>query len=165
MEEKINAIKKSWKYLVTGITCAVVGAGITIGADAAKVQQTITAAQAKTAIIQAAQYSAETAVANVSGIATASSKQEAVKTAVAEVTKIIPQFIEAAKAVNEVKTEIATIVKKDEAAVATEVKTDAKEVKKEIQNETNKATTEVKNDVKEVTTKVEQKIETTPATK
>jgi hypothetical protein len=57
-EEKVGFFKKTWKYIVTGITCAVVGAGVTVGADVAKIQETITVAQARSAIVAAAQYSA-----------------------------------------------------------------------------------------------------------
>ena len=100
-EEKISIWKKSWKNIVTGVTCAVVGAGVMLGADTVRLQDTITKSQAKQAIIAAATYSAETAVASVKGITTESSKQEAVAKAVSAVESAIPQFLEAAQVVKE----------------------------------------------------------------
>lgn len=153
-EEKVGFFKKTWKYIVTGITCAVVGAGVTVGADVAKIQETITVAQARSAIVAAAQYSAQTVVANIKGISTASSKAEAVKIAINAVTEAAPQIIEAAKAVKEVKEEVTNIVKDNNAEVTKETKTEVKDAEKVVEKATETVTkAEVKTESKENLTK------------
>lgn len=151
-QEKISLFKKSWKNIVTGITCAVVGAGVMFGADTARLQDTITKAEAKNAIIAAATYSAETAVKSVKGITTETSKKEAIANAVKAVQDAIPQFIEAAKTaketVKETVRELTDTVKKD-VKKADEVLTESKTAKGEAKTtkvETNTNTVNVKQD-------------------
>lgn len=137
-EEKVGFFKKAWKYVVTGVTCAVVGGGVMVGADVAKIQETITKAQAKNAIIAAAQYSAEQVLSKVTVLSTEKSKLEAIKAVITEVENATPKFIEAAKTVKE--------------AVA-DVKKDVKETKeaiKEAKEETNKKDATVTNAKEEV---------------
>lgn len=106
-----------------------------LGADTVRLQETITKAEAKQAIIAAATYSAETAVASVKGITTESSKKEAVANAVKAVENAIPQFIEAAQTVKETVKETIT-------DLTTTVKNEVKEVKevvsvdKKVENKT-----------------------------
>lgn len=161
MSQEVGVIKKSWKNIVTGITCAVVGAGVMFGADTARLHDTITKAEAKQAILAAATYSAETAVASVKGITTAGSRQEAVANAVKAVESAIPQFIEAAQTVKEAVKETAT-------ELTTTVKNEVKEVKEVVSGE-KKVTTEKKEKVadsdKTATTKVKDVVKDTKANK
>lgn len=61
-EEKKKSGWFSIKGICTGVVCAVIGAGASIGiVDLTKVQDTITAAQARQIVVAAAVYSAETA--------------------------------------------------------------------------------------------------------
>lgn len=68
-EETKEKVKNSWfslKNLCTGIVCAAVSAGVSIGlVDTQKLQETITAAQARQVAIAAAAYSAEQAATSV----------------------------------------------------------------------------------------------------
>lgn len=161
MSQEVSVIKKSWKSIITGITCAVVGAGVMFGADTARLHDTITKAEAKQAIIAAATYSAETAVASVRGITTADSRQEAVANAVKAVEAAIPQFIEAAQTVKETVKETAT-------ELTTTVKNEVKEVKEAVSAE-KKTTTDKKAEVadtaKNATTEVKAVVTDTKTVK
>ncbi len=142
IQEKVNFFKRTWKYAVTGITCAAVGVGVTLGADALRVQETLTKAQARQVAMAAAAYSAEQVLTKVTTIATSEKKTTAVKEVLEQVQKALPEFISAAAAAKETVTEVkgtATEVKKAKEAVKEE-----KEAAKATVVETKKATEEVK---------------------
>lgn len=128
--EKIGFFKRTWKTVVTGVVCAVVGAGVTIGADVAKVQDTLNKSQVNQVAIASATYAAEQIIAKLPAIATADKKAAIVKDVIAQVQASIPTFIEAATAVKEAAKDVkadVTSVKTDVKAVATEVKKEAKD--------------------------------------
>ena len=118
MEEKISKFKNTWKYIVTGVTCAAAGVGITLGADAAKVQETISRAEAKQAMVQAAVYSAENILVKASNIKNEEDKNAAIQEIVGMVKGSSDEFIDAAKAVKDASSE-----------AVTEIKTSVKETK------------------------------------
>lgn len=155
--EKVGFFKRTWKYVVTGVTCAAVGVGVTLGADAARVQDTLTKAQVRQVALSAAAYSAEQVLGKVAAIATADKKVAAVKDAVAETEKALPKMIEAATEVKEAVKD----AKADVTAVKTEVKAEVKKAETEVKAEEKK----VEAEVKAVTTPAtEPKVET-PAVK
>lgn len=127
--EKIGFFKKTWKYIVTGVTCAAVGVGVTIGADVAKVQETITKAQARNVALAAAAYSAEQVLTKVTVVGTSENKATAVKEVLNEVSKAMPTFMEAANTVKEATVEVkaeAQKVKEEVTAVKEEAKKEEK---------------------------------------
>lgn len=109
--EKTSFFKKSWKYVVTGVTCAAVSVGITLGADAAKVQETLTKAQANQVAIAAATYSAEQVLTKVGNIKDAESKKKAINEVITEVNNAMPEFIKAATAVKETAKDVKENIK------------------------------------------------------
>lgn len=109
--EKTSFFKKSWKYVVTGVTCAAVSVGITLGADAAKVQETLTKAQANQVAIAAATYSAEQVLAKFGNIKDAESKKKAITEVITEVNNAMPEFIKAATAVKETAKDVKENIK------------------------------------------------------
>jgi len=126
-EEKIGFFKKSWKTIVTGVVCAVVGGGVMVGADVAKIQDTITKAQARQVAIAAASYSAEQVISKIATISTAESKAKAVKEAIDATTAAVPDMIAAATTVKEAVAEAKeNIAKAKEEAVSTTADTTAK---------------------------------------
>lgn len=116
-EKKQGFFTKTWKYLVTGVTCAVVGVGVTLGANTDEVFDTLTKAQTKHVAIAAATYSAEQVFNKVKYVGTAESKSQAIKDVINEVTNSMPKFIEAATAIKEtvkdVKENVSTAVEKE----------------------------------------------------
>ena len=110
-EKKSSIFKKTWKYVITGVTCAAVGVGITLGADASKVQETLTKAQANQVAIAAATYSAEQVLAKVGNIKDAESKKKAINEVITEVNNAMPEFIKAATAVKETAKDVKENIK------------------------------------------------------
>lgn len=104
--EKTSFFKRTWRYVVTGVTCAAVGVGVTLGADASKVQETITKSQANQIAIAAATYSAEQVLIKVQDIKDAESKANAVKEVIAEVQTAMPQFMDAVTATKEAVSDV-----------------------------------------------------------
>ena len=100
--KKVSGIKSWWKTAVTGVVCAVVGAGAMVGADLTKVSEMLTEAQAKQVAIQAAQYSAEQVIGKITVISTSANKAEVVKAALQETEQELPTIIEGVKAAKEV---------------------------------------------------------------
>jgi hypothetical protein len=109
--KKQGFFTKTWKYLVTGVTCAVVGVGVTLGANTEKVFDTLTKSEAKHVAIAAATYSAEQVFNKVKYVGTAESKSKAIKEVINEVSNSMPKFIEAAVAVKETVKDVKETVK------------------------------------------------------
>jgi hypothetical protein len=117
-KEKLGFFKKTWKYVVTGVTCAAVAVGVTLGADSDKVLNTLTEAQAKQVAMAAAAYSAEQVLNKVTAIPTAESKAQAVKEVLVEVQAAMPQFMEAANAAKDTAQDVKEEVEGIKDAVA-----------------------------------------------
>lgn len=140
--KNIGWFKKQWKTIVTGVTCAVVGAGVMFGADTVRIQETIAKSEAKNAVIAAATYSAETAI-------TEFAEKSKLVLGSADKTTAIANAIEAGKKAGEAIIDAKT-------TVVEEVKTAVEEVKKtEAPVTTAKETTEKA--VEKATEKVEAK--------
>ena len=156
MSEEKNSVKNVWKYIVTGVTCAIAGAGVMLGADASKVQETLTKAQSKQVAIQTAEYAVNTFANSVTIVSTPSAKKEAIKTAIKTAMSTVDTIIASAKDVkNTVTTEIkeAVVVEKDQ--TAKDVTATKEAVKKEVKKDTKELDKTVKDakEVKEVTKK------------
>lgn len=131
-EKKPSFLKKSWTYIVTGVTCAVVSGGIVAGADVAKVQETLNKAQAQQVAIQAAAYGIEQVV-NELKVKDGETKKEAVVNAINKVKEEIPTIINGVNNVKEtvvdIKENVDTIkegIKKEESKEKETVKEEAK---------------------------------------
>ena len=121
VEKKEGFFKKTWKYIVTGVTCAAVGVGVTLGADTDKVLDTLTQAQAKQLAMTAAVYSAEQVLNKITAVSTTENKVQAIKEALVATQEAMPQFMEAVTAVKETAKEI----KEDAVEIKNAVKGDA----------------------------------------
>ena len=149
--------KKSWSYVVTGVTCAVVGVGVTLGANVAKIQDTITKAEANKILLASAAYSAEYAVNAMKLLPTSANKQEAVTMAIQATTRAAEDIIKTATATKEIVKDAADEIKKKDAVEQTKTE----EVKK-----VEEKTTEVTKNATEATKKeAEATQKTTEATK
>ena len=126
--ENVGVFKKTWGYIVTGITCIAVSVGVMLGADVNKVQETLTKAQAQQVAIMAATYSAEQILKKVTDVAGSESKAQAIKDVVAQVVVSMPEFIEAVNAVKTTAKDTVTIVKDTKAKVSETKKTEAKKI-------------------------------------
>jgi hypothetical protein len=109
-EEKSSIFTRAWKYVVTGVTCAAVGVGITLGADAYKVQETLTKAQANQVAMLAAAYSAEQVLNKITSVPTSDDKIQAIKEALVVTQDAMPEFMEAVTVVKETVQETKTTV-------------------------------------------------------
>lgn len=146
--EKTGFFKKSWSYIVTAVTCIAVSVGVTLGADAAKVRDTLTRAEAHQVAVAAATYSAEQILSKVTVVATKEGKAQAIKEVIGQVIASMPEFMKGVEAAK---------------AIATDVKETVKEAKEKVTGAKTTATTEAK---KVETKAAETKTETTvPATK
>lgn len=138
--KNIGWFKKQWKTIVTGVTCAVVGAGVMFGADTARIQETIAKSEAKNAVIAAATYSAETAI-------TEFAEKSKLVLGAADKTAAIANAVEAGKkageAIIDAKTTVVEEVKKTEAPVTTVKETTEKATEK-VEAKPVATTTEVK---------------------
>lgn len=131
MSEQQSFLKKSWSHIVTGITCAVVGIGVTLGANVAKVQDTITKAEANKILVASASYSAEYAVNLIKILPTEANKKEAIAQAIQATTQAASEIMKSATATKEIiKDAVDEAKKKDEVKTAEKVSTtvDKKEI-------------------------------------
>lgn len=126
--ENVGVFKKTWGYIVTGITCIAVSVGVMLGADVTKVQETLTKAQAQQVAIMAATYSAEQILQKVTVVAGSESKAQAIKDVIAQVVVSMPEFIEAVNAVKTTAKDTVAIVKDTKAKVDEAKKTETKTV-------------------------------------
>jgi len=122
-EKKGNWFGRQWSKIVTGATCLAVGVGITLGADAIRVKETVDKAVANRAVLVSATQAAETAV-----NALTESSQELVsgENKVAAIAKAVEAGVNAGNALLEVKDAVSEVVN--------DLSENVKEIKEAVEN-------------------------------